>query len=226
MLAFWCLTLETKTKTVIFPIQHKNPTGPTYVICRNTRQIQQPSKKWSKRKSQSHWETEKLNLKLKLSLQPVNAMTSASLSSSAHLTYGFPFFSILYLLTAIFLCYPNLAHSDCKNPPIIFNFGDSNSDTGGLVAGLGYTVNLPNGRAFFGRSTGRLSDGRLLIDFLCTFLFFRFISDDLYLIIFVNCGLFSAQVFMNFFYKKIWIFVTISILHKPSCCNFFSSLMS
>lgn len=59
MLVFWCSTLE--TKTVIFPIQHKNPTGPTYVICRNTRQIQQPSKKWSKRKGQkSHWETEKL----------------------------------------------------------------------------------------------------------------------------------------------------------------------
>lgn len=156
-----------------------------------------PPKNDQKEKAKKAIEKQRsLNLKLKLSLQPVNAMTSASLSSSAHLTYGFPFFSILYLLTAIFLCYPNLAHSDCKNPPIIFNFGDSNSDTGGLVAGLGYTVNLPNGRAFFGRSTGRLSDGRLLIDFLCTFLFFRFISDDLYLIIFVNCGLFSAQVFL------------------------------
>lgn len=54
----------------------------------------------------------------------------------------------------------------CKNPPIIFNFGDSNSDTGGLVAGLGFPVNLPNGRSFFRRSTGRLCDGRLIIDFL------------------------------------------------------------
>ncbi|KAF3455370.1 hypothetical protein FNV43_RR05821 [Rhamnella rubrinervis] len=57
--------------------------------------------------------------------------------------------------------------SHCKNKPIIFNFGDSNSDTGGLLAGLGFPVNYPNGRTFFRRSTGRLSDGRLLIDFLC-----------------------------------------------------------
>ncbi|KAB5534703.1 hypothetical protein DKX38_017789 [Salix brachista] len=65
--------------------------------------------------------------------------------------------------------------SQCKNPPIIFNFGDSNSDTGGLVAGLGFPVNLPNGRTFFHRSTGRLSDGRLLIDFLC---FGNFVTDE------------------------------------------------
>ncbi|BFG36755.1 hypothetical protein CerSpe_230290 [Prunus speciosa] len=52
-------------------------------------------------------------------------------------------------------------------PVHIFNFGDSNSDTGGLVAGLGYSVNPPNGRTFFRRSTGRLSDGRLVIDLLC-----------------------------------------------------------
>uniref|UniRef100_A0A7N1A0F4 Uncharacterized protein n=1 Tax=Kalanchoe fedtschenkoi TaxID=63787 RepID=A0A7N1A0F4_KALFE len=57
--------------------------------------------------------------------------------------------------------------SKCTHPPIIFNFGDSNSDTGGLVAGLGYPVFPPNGRTYFRRSTGRLSDGRLVIDFLC-----------------------------------------------------------
>ncbi|KAK6121106.1 hypothetical protein DH2020_045158 [Rehmannia glutinosa] len=89
--------------------------------------------------------------------------SSSSLSSVSPLSYGFPF---LYLV-AIILCFPQLAHSHCKNPPIIFNFGDSNSDTGGLVAGLGFPVKLPNGRTFFGRSTGRLSDGRLVIDFLC-----------------------------------------------------------
>lgn len=55
----------------------------------------------------------------------------------------------------------------CDVAPVIFNFGDSNSDTGGLAAGLGFPVNPPNGRTFFGRSTGRLSDGRLVIDFLC-----------------------------------------------------------
>ncbi|ONI04194.1 hypothetical protein PRUPE_6G307900 [Prunus persica] len=56
----------------------------------------------------------------------------------------------------------------CSTRPVhIFNFGDSNSDTGGLAAGLGYSVNPPNGRTFFGSSTGRLSDGRLVIDLLC-----------------------------------------------------------
>ncbi|KAM7271585.1 hypothetical protein ACFE04_030799 [Oxalis oulophora] len=58
--------------------------------------------------------------------------------------------------------------SHCKSEAVIFNFGDSNSDTGGLVAGLGYPVNPPNGRLFFHKSsTGRLCDGRLVIDFLC-----------------------------------------------------------
>lgn len=74
-------------------------------------------------------------------------------------------------LSQIFLIFSFLAYSvaaaRCRNPPVIFIFGDSNSDTGGLVAGLGFPVTLPNGRTFSRRSTGRLSDGRLLIDILC-----------------------------------------------------------
>ncbi|PIN04926.1 Alpha-L-fucosidase [Handroanthus impetiginosus] len=84
-------------------------------------------------------------------------MTSTSLCSFA---FFFHFFAIV-------LCIPHLTHCLCRNQPIIFNFGDSNSDTGGLVAGLGIPIKLPNGRTFFGRSTGRLCDGRLVIDFLC-----------------------------------------------------------
>ncbi|MQM03360.1 hypothetical protein Taro_036140, partial [Colocasia esculenta] len=49
----------------------------------------------------------------------------------------------------------------------IFNFGDSNSDTGGLKASVGFPMGPPHGYLFFGRSTGRWSDGRLYIDFLC-----------------------------------------------------------
>ncbi|OAY42430.1 GDSL esterase/lipase At1g09390 isoform X2 [Manihot esculenta] len=76
--------------------------------------------------------------------------------------------SLTFLLLPVFLpLFFTSVASQCKNSPIIFNFGDSNSDTGGLAAGLGFPVNLPNGRLFFRRSTGRLSDGRLLIDFLC-----------------------------------------------------------
>jgi hypothetical protein len=50
---------------------------------------------------------------------------------------------------------------------IIFNFGDSNSDTGGMAAVNGMNIQLPEGRTFFRRPSGRLSDGRLVIDFIC-----------------------------------------------------------
>ncbi|KAJ8771819.1 hypothetical protein K2173_026996 [Erythroxylum novogranatense] len=79
---------------------------------------------------------------------------------------AFPFRVSLIVVIVVPLLFTSVA-SQCKHPPTIFVFGDSNSDTGGLVAGLGFPVNLPNGRIFFGRSTGRLSDGRLVIDFLC-----------------------------------------------------------
>lgn len=73
--------------------------------------------------------------------------------------------SLSLISLSLLSCRPVLCQ--CTRPPIIFNFGDSNSDTGGLVAGLGFPVYPPNGRTFFGQSTGRLSDGRLVIDFLC-----------------------------------------------------------
>ncbi|TXG48895.1 hypothetical protein EZV62_024770 [Acer yangbiense] len=93
------------------------------------------------------------------------------MASRSHFHFQF-FFSLFLLLLFITVTIA----SQCKNPPVIFNFGDSNSDTGGLVAGLGFPVNLPNGRTFFRRSTGRLSDGRLLIDFLCESLNASFLS--------------------------------------------------
>ncbi|WVZ67135.1 hypothetical protein U9M48_016258 [Paspalum notatum var. saurae] len=50
---------------------------------------------------------------------------------------------------------------------VMFNFGDSNSDTGNLVAGAGFRLHGPVGRRFFGKPSGRFSDGRLYIDFIC-----------------------------------------------------------
>ncbi|KAJ4967659.1 hypothetical protein NE237_014360 [Protea cynaroides] len=55
---------------------------------------------------------------------------------------------------------------DSFNYPAVFNFGDSNSDTGGLVAGLGEELNPPYGQTYFQKPSGRFSDGRLIIDFL------------------------------------------------------------
>lgn len=52
------------------------------------------------------------------------------------------------------------------NYPAIFNFGDSNSDTGELVAGKGLQLDLPNGVTYFHKRSGRFCDGRLIIDFL------------------------------------------------------------
>ncbi|RVW46572.1 GDSL esterase/lipase [Vitis vinifera] len=51
--------------------------------------------------------------------------------------------------------------------PAIFNFGDSNSDTGGRSAAIS-EVFLPNGETFFGKASGRFCDGRLILDFIST----------------------------------------------------------
>ncbi|XP_028779460.1 GDSL esterase/lipase At1g09390 [Neltuma alba] len=78
------------------------------------------------------------------------------------------FLSLSLSLQLLFICsFALLAVAQCNKDAVIFVFGDSNSDTGGLASGLGFPINLPNGRTFFHRSTGRLSDGRLIIDFLC-----------------------------------------------------------
>lgn len=55
-----------------------------------------------------------------------------------------------------------------RRPPVVlFNFGDSNSDTGGVAAAGGIRIMPPEGRTYFHHPTGRLSDGRVIIDFIC-----------------------------------------------------------
>ncbi|XP_043710878.1 GDSL esterase/lipase At1g54790-like [Telopea speciosissima] len=74
--------------------------------------------------------------------------------------------SSLYVLTLIsLLFYPFIEAIDFSYPAI-FNFGDSNSDTGGLAAGLAFHVDSPNGQTYFLKPAGRLCDGRLIVDFL------------------------------------------------------------
>ncbi|KAK3164299.1 hypothetical protein QOZ80_1AG0015510 [Eleusine coracana subsp. coracana] len=60
--------------------------------------------------------------------------------------------------------------------PVLFNFGDSNSDTGGMAAAMGWNLTRPEGRAFFSHPTGRFCDGRLTIDFLCESLNISYLS--------------------------------------------------
>nr|GMD26240.1 GDSL esterase/lipase At5g14450-like [Ipomoea batatas] len=58
-----------------------------------------------------------------------------------------------------------LSTGSTSHIPAIFNFGDSNSDTGSWSAAFGPFL-PPNGVTFFGKPSGRASDGRLIIDFL------------------------------------------------------------
>ncbi|CAA0842535.1 GDSL esterase/lipase [Striga hermonthica] len=57
----------------------------------------------------------------------------------------------------------------------IFNFGDSNSDTGGFWSAFP-AANPPNGMTYFKKPAGRASDGRLVIDFLAQGLGLPFLS--------------------------------------------------
>ncbi|KNA25712.1 hypothetical protein SOVF_003330 [Spinacia oleracea] len=59
--------------------------------------------------------------------------------------------------------------------PAIYNFGDSNSDTGCVSAAF-RRVPYPNGISFFGKPSGRYCDGRLIIDFIAEKLGLPFLS--------------------------------------------------
>ncbi|PON52867.1 Lipase [Trema orientale] len=71
----------------------------------------------------------------------------------------------LQTLALILSSLPLISPIDFKYPAV-FNFGDSNSDTGGLAAGIAFPVGQPNGQTYFQKPSGRFSDGRLIIDFL------------------------------------------------------------
>ncbi|KAJ4727533.1 GDSL esterase/lipase [Melia azedarach] len=73
--------------------------------------------------------------------------------------------SIFHMLALIFSFF-NVVSSLNFSYPAVFNFGDSNSDTGGLVAGVAFPVGPPNGETYFHEPSGRFCDGRLIIDFL------------------------------------------------------------
>ncbi|AET01439.2 GDSL esterase/lipase At3g27950 [Medicago truncatula] len=66
------------------------------------------------------------------------------------------------------LCFFNLCVA-CPSKkcvyPAIYNFGDSNSDTGAGYATMA-AVEHPNGISFFGSISGRCCDGRLILDFI------------------------------------------------------------
>ncbi|PIN10729.1 Alpha-L-fucosidase [Handroanthus impetiginosus] len=85
-------------------------------------------------------------------------------------------FSRPLLTIVLAICLPFVVCGCNKNRPVIFNFGDSNSDTGGFTAGFGFDAGYPYGRTFFQPPTGRQTDGRLVVDFLCEYLDTHYLS--------------------------------------------------
>lgn len=75
---------------------------------------------------------------------------------------------LLLVATALLSTSAARARRTCRFPAV-FNFGDSNSDTGGVAAAGGIRIMPPEGRTYFHHPTGRLSDGRVIIDFICEF---------------------------------------------------------
>lgn len=58
-----------------------------------------------------------------------------------------------------------ISSSSACSFPAIYNFGDSNSDTGADSVTFG-RLPYPNGETYFGKPSGRNCDGRLIIDFM------------------------------------------------------------
>ncbi|KAL5718060.1 hypothetical protein ACHQM5_010999 [Ranunculus cassubicifolius] len=76
-------------------------------------------------------------------------------------------FKTIISLISLLFCHvstPVTSLDECAFPAI-FNFGDSNSDTGGLSAAFGQ-AQPPAGETYFHTPSGRYSDGRLVIDFI------------------------------------------------------------
>ncbi|XP_043701606.1 esterase-like [Telopea speciosissima] len=89
------------------------------------------------------------------------------------------FLIILYCCSTLMVFNNNLNHAfaaelSCEFPAI-FNFGDSNSDTGGLAAAF-TPPKSPYGETFFHAPAGRYSDGRLIIDFIAASLGLEYLS--------------------------------------------------
>ncbi|KAL7158845.1 hypothetical protein ABFS83_02G170800 [Erythranthe nasuta] len=80
------------------------------------------------------------------------------------------------LIFAVVIAILSARISDAKcDFEAIFNFGDSNSDTGGFYAAFP-SENLPYGMTYFKKPVGRATDGRVILDFLAQALGLPFVS--------------------------------------------------
>ncbi|PRQ58371.1 putative alpha-L-fucosidase [Rosa chinensis] len=81
---------------------------------------------------------------------------------------------LLLVWTIVVATLSSFSDSKCDFEAI-FNFGDSNSDTGGFWAAFP-AQSGPFGMTYFKKPTGRASDGRLIVDFLAQALGLPFLS--------------------------------------------------
>ncbi|KAK1359456.1 putative alpha-L-fucosidase [Heracleum sosnowskyi] len=87
-------------------------------------------------------------------------------------------FTKLFILLALGASVASQERGKGSNPcvfPAIYNFGDSNSDTGGISAAF-LPIPDPNGQDFFHKPAGRVGDGRLIVDFIAEHLGLPYLS--------------------------------------------------
>ncbi|BAU01018.1 hypothetical protein LR48_Vigan10g272500 [Vigna angularis] len=82
-----------------------------------------------------------------------------------NLIYAIGWFNLCVVCALIQLSFGKASNFSRCWFPAIYNFGDSNSDTGAVSAAF-TGVKPPNGISFFGSFSGRASDGRLIIDYM------------------------------------------------------------
>ncbi|KAE8730182.1 GDSL esterase/lipase [Hibiscus syriacus] len=85
------------------------------------------------------------------------------------------FFAVAFSLLLLRGRHRVLGQSGTCYFPAVFNFGDSNSDTGGKSAAF-HRIPLPNGNTFFQKPSGRYCDGKLIIDFIAETLGLPYLS--------------------------------------------------
>ena len=75
-------------------------------------------------------------------------------------------FGVLWILLSAWICAGKISgRGRGCGFPAIYNFGDSNSDTGGKSAAM-WEIVPPNGETFFGKPSGRFCNGRIVLDFI------------------------------------------------------------
>lgn len=105
----------------------------------------------------------------------MNLLGKTEVLNQCHHKMGFLVQLLAFILSLLLV---SMRAEDIINSPqpcdfrAIFNFGDSNSDTGCMAAAF-YPEVSPYGETFFHQPVGRASDGRLIIDFIGSLFSFK-----------------------------------------------------